>query len=117
MPASSRSYDEDGQVAFKGKAERFLRAYAFLSSLPYTNAEWEKLSVFLTFLVSPPAGTRRRGPQGVSSPALGPGFRRYERGAGHLEVGRGGAEYQSPPFPDLVRPVWVLVLQGSRPGS
>src|SRR5206468_4888798 len=45
--------DEDGQVDFKGKAKAFLRAYGFLSSiLPYTNAEWEKLSIFLTFLVS-----------------------------------------------------------------
>jgi type I restriction enzyme R subunit len=44
--------DEDGQVDFKGKAKAFLRTYGFLSSiLPYTNAEWEKLSIFLTFLV------------------------------------------------------------------
>ena len=44
--------DEDGQVEFKGKAKAFLRAYGFLASvLPYTYAEWEKLSIFLTFLV------------------------------------------------------------------
>jgi type I restriction enzyme R subunit len=44
--------DEDGQVDFKGKAKAFLRTYGFLSSiLSYTNAEWEKLSIFLTFLV------------------------------------------------------------------
>ena len=44
--------DEDGQVDFKGKAKAFLRTYAFLASIvPYTNAEWEKLSIFLTFLV------------------------------------------------------------------
>jgi type I restriction enzyme R subunit len=44
--------DEDGQVDFKGKAKAFLRAYGFLSQvLPYTNAEWERLSIFLTFLV------------------------------------------------------------------
>ena len=44
--------DEDGQVDFNGKAKAFLRAYGFLSSiLPYTNAEWEKLSIFLNFLV------------------------------------------------------------------
>jgi type I restriction enzyme R subunit len=43
--------DEDGQVDFKGKAKAFLRTYNFLSSiLPYTNAEWEKLSIFLNFL-------------------------------------------------------------------
>jgi type I restriction enzyme, R subunit len=42
---------EDGQVDFKGKAKVFTRTYGFLSSiLPYTNAEWEKLSIFLNFL-------------------------------------------------------------------
>jgi type I restriction enzyme, R subunit len=45
--------NEDGQVDFKGKAKAFLRAYGFLSSiLPYTNADWERLSIFLNFLVS-----------------------------------------------------------------
>ena len=43
---------EDGQVDFKGKAKAFTRTYDFLASiLPYTNADWEKLSIFLTFLV------------------------------------------------------------------
>ncbi len=44
--------DEDGQVDFKGKAKAFTRTYDFLASiLPYANADWEKLSIFLTFLV------------------------------------------------------------------
>ncbi len=44
--------DEDGQVDFKGKAKTFTRAYGFLASiLPYTNRDWEKLSIFLNFLV------------------------------------------------------------------
>ncbi|MEJ7809338.1 MAG: type I restriction endonuclease subunit R [Gemmatimonadaceae bacterium] len=43
---------EDAQVAFKGTAKTFTRTYGFLASiLPYTNAEWERLSIFLTFLV------------------------------------------------------------------
>jgi len=43
--------DEDGQVDFKGKARVFCRTYAFLSSvIPYSNAEWEKLSIFLDLL-------------------------------------------------------------------
>ena len=43
---------EDGQVDFKGKAKAFIRTYDFLASiLPYTNAAWEKLSIFLNFLV------------------------------------------------------------------
>ncbi len=44
--------DEDGQVNFKGKAKMFVRTYSFLASiLPYTYAEWEKLSIFLNFLI------------------------------------------------------------------
>lgn len=45
--------DEDAQVDFKGQAKAFIRAYAFLSAiLPFSNASWEKLSIFLNFLVS-----------------------------------------------------------------
>ena len=45
--------DEDGQVSFKGKAKAFVRTYGFLSAvLPYTNAAWEKRSIFLNFLIS-----------------------------------------------------------------
>ena len=48
-----RDLDEDGQVDFKGKAKGFVRTYGFLSAvLPYTNAAWEKRSIFLNFLVS-----------------------------------------------------------------
>jgi len=44
--------DEDGQVDFKGKAKTFVRAYGFLASiLPYSNADWEKLAIFLNFLI------------------------------------------------------------------
>ena len=44
--------DEDGQVDFKGKAKAFARIYAFLASvLPYNDPEWEKLSIFLGFLI------------------------------------------------------------------
>ncbi len=44
--------DEDGQVAFKGKAKAFVRTYDFLSCvLPYTNAAWEERSIFLNFLI------------------------------------------------------------------
>ena len=43
--------DEDGQVEFKGKAKVFCRTHAFLSSvIVYSNAEWEKLSIFLDLL-------------------------------------------------------------------
>ncbi|WP_405216714.1 type I restriction endonuclease subunit R [Agrococcus sp. Ld7] len=44
--------DEDEQVAFKGAAKAFVRTYGFLSAiLPYTNVWWEKLSIYLGFLV------------------------------------------------------------------
>jgi type I restriction enzyme R subunit len=44
--------DEDGQVDFKGKSKAFSRTYDFLASLlPYNVVAWEKLSIFLTFLV------------------------------------------------------------------
>ena len=44
--------DEDGQVDFKGKAKTFLRTYGFLSQiLAYAHPPWEKLSIFLQFLV------------------------------------------------------------------
>ena len=44
--------DEDGQVAFKGKAKAFVRTCAFLSFiLPWSNAGWEKRAIFLNFLI------------------------------------------------------------------
>lgn len=45
--------DEDGQVDFKGKAKAFTRTYDFLATiLPYGVQEWEKLSIFLNFLIA-----------------------------------------------------------------
>ncbi|WP_346866384.1 hypothetical protein [Methanocalculus sp. MSAO_Arc2] len=44
--------DENGQIDFKSQAKAFVRTYGFLASiLTYTNAEWEKLSIFLNFLI------------------------------------------------------------------
>jgi type I restriction enzyme R subunit len=43
--------DENAQVDFKGNAKVFCRTYSFLSSvIPYSNAEWEKLSILLDLL-------------------------------------------------------------------
>jgi type I restriction enzyme R subunit len=40
------------QIGFKATAKSFLRMYGFLSSiLDYVNSDWEKLSIFLNFLV------------------------------------------------------------------
>lgn len=47
-----KELDEDGQVNFKGKAKAFVRSYDFLATiLPYGVQEWEKLSIFLNFLI------------------------------------------------------------------
>ncbi|HPI88468.1 MAG TPA: type I restriction endonuclease subunit R [Spirochaetota bacterium] len=44
--------DEDGQVDFKAKTKSFVRTYNFLSTiLPYGDTSWEKLSIFLNFLI------------------------------------------------------------------
>ncbi len=48
----SAELDEDGQVAFKGNAKAFVRTYEFLAAvLPYSNADWERLSIFLNLLI------------------------------------------------------------------
>ncbi|GGG22153.1 type I restriction endonuclease subunit R [Paenibacillus abyssi] len=45
--------DETEQVDFKSKSKAFTRTYGFLASiLPYGNADWEKLSIFLSFLIT-----------------------------------------------------------------
>ena len=52
VAAYNADLDEDGQVDFKGKAKTFVRTYGFLGAiLPFNNASWEKLSVFLNFLI------------------------------------------------------------------
>lgn len=48
-----KALDMEDQIEFKSSAKTFVRTYNFLSSiLPYGSLEWEKLSIFLTFLVS-----------------------------------------------------------------
>lgn len=56
LDACSATYqedlDEDGQIKFKGNAKSFVRTYNFLAGiLPFKNPEWEKLAIFLRFLV------------------------------------------------------------------
>ena len=47
-----KELDEDGQVAFKGKAKAFVRTYNFLGSvLNYGFPDWERRSIFLTLLI------------------------------------------------------------------
>jgi type I restriction enzyme R subunit len=45
--------EEEQQIRFKADAKAFVRTYDFLGSiLPYSNAEWERLSIFLNLLVA-----------------------------------------------------------------
>lgn len=47
-----KELEEDGQIQFKSAAKAFVRTYRFLGAiLPYGSPEWEKLSIFLGFLV------------------------------------------------------------------
>lgn len=46
------SLNEEEQVRFKGEVKSFCRAYNFLASLlPYGHLAWEKLALFLNFLI------------------------------------------------------------------
>ena len=47
-----KQLETDDQIDFKGAAKAFVRTYGFLGAiLPYGNAEWEKLSIFLNLLI------------------------------------------------------------------
>lgn len=47
-----KQLDTDDQITFKSAAKSFVRTYGFLGAiLPYGNAEWEKLSIFLNLLI------------------------------------------------------------------
>ena len=47
-----KQLDTDDQIDFKSAAKAFVRTYGFLGAiLPYGNAKWEKLSIFLNLLI------------------------------------------------------------------
>lgn len=47
-----KALDTEDQIKFKSSAKSFVRTYGFLGAiLPYGNAEWEKLSIFLNLLI------------------------------------------------------------------
>ena len=44
--------ETDDQIKFKSAAKAFCRTYGFLGAiLPYGNADWERLSIFLNLLI------------------------------------------------------------------
>ncbi len=88
-----------GQVDFKGNAKAFARTYGFLAAiLPYSNADWEKLSIFLNFLIPKlpaPEGTGSvkgdpRSHRHGQLPRRGPGSHDH-RAAGYRRGSRTGA--------------------------
>ncbi|MCI9560487.1 MAG: type I restriction endonuclease subunit R, partial [Lachnospiraceae bacterium] len=47
-----KQLDTDDQIKFKSAAKSFVRTYGFLGAiLPYGNADWERLSIFLNLLI------------------------------------------------------------------
>lgn len=47
-----KGLEEEDKIKFKSAAKAFCRTYGFLGAiLPYGNAEWEKLSIFLNLLI------------------------------------------------------------------
>ena len=91
--------DEDAQVEFKGKAKAFVRTYGFLSSiLPYTNAGWEKLSIFLNFLVAKlPAPEEKDLAKGILETIDMDSYRVEKRAAATIQLPDADAEIQPVP--------------------
>ena len=91
--------DEDGQVDFKGKAKAFVRVYGFLASiLPYTNAEWEKLSIFLNFLVPKlPAPVEEDLSKGILESIDMDSYRVEKKAAIHVQLADEDAEIEPVP--------------------
>lgn len=47
-----KDFETNDQIKFKSAAKAFVRTYSFLGAiLPYGNADWEKLSIFLNLLI------------------------------------------------------------------
>ena len=94
-----KEHDEDGQVAFKGKAKAFMRTYGFLAAiLPYTNAEWEKLSIFLNFLVPKlPAPVEEDLSKGILESIDMDSYRVEKKAAIHVQLADEDAEIEPVP--------------------
>lgn len=91
--------NEDGQVDFKGKAKAFVRTYGFLASiLPFSNADWERLSIFLNFLIPKlPAPREEDLSRGILEAIDVESYRAEVRSTVTIELGGQGPEI--PPVP------------------
>ena len=94
-----RHLDEDGQVDFKGKAKAFLRSYGFLATiLPYTNADWEKLSIFLNLLVPKlPAPVEEDLSKGILEAIDMDSYRAEKKAVQHVQLPDEDAEIDATP--------------------
>ena len=94
-----RHLDEDGQVDFKGKAKAFLRSYGFLATiLPYTNADWEKLSIFLDLLVPKlPAPVEEDLSKGILEAIDMDSYRAEKKAVQHVQLPDEDAEIEATP--------------------
>lgn len=96
----NESLDEDGQVDFKSKAKAFTRTYEFLASiLSYSSAEWEKLSIFLNFLVPKlPAPVEEDLAKGILESIDMDSYRVEKRAAIRIELADEDAEIEPVPM-------------------
>ncbi len=97
-----RDLDEDGQVDFKGKAKGFVRTYGFLSAiLPYTNAAWEKRSIFLNFLIPKlPSPEEKDLSKGILDAIDMDSYRVEKRAMQQIALPDEDAEVEPVPLPD-----------------
>jgi type I restriction enzyme R subunit len=119
--------DEDGQVDFKGKAKAFTRTYGFLGQiLPYTFAEWEKLSIFLNFLIPKlPAPIEEDLSKGILEAIDMDSYRVEKQASMHIRLPDADAEIEpvptsgggSKPEPELDRLSNILVTFNDQFGN
>lgn len=97
--------DEDDQVEFKSAAKAFVRTYGFLSAiLPYSNIWWEKLSIYLGFLVPKlPTPQGEDLSEGIVESIDLDSFRVEKRQAIQIALGDGQAEIDPVPNGSLGR--------------
>jgi len=97
--------DEDGQVDFKGKAKTFVRTYSFLAQLlPYTSAEWEKLSIFMNFLIPKlPAPVEEDLSKGILESIDMDSYRVEKKAAMHIQLPDADAEIEPVPTSSVNR--------------
>jgi len=98
-PSTSSNSTRTGRWTSRARPRRSSRTYGFLSSiLPYTNADWEKLSIFLNFLVpSCQRPWRRTSPRGILEAIDMDSYRVEKQAAMKIQLPDEDAEIQPVP--------------------